>query len=391
MRRRFATLGTGLIALALAVATLTALLPTPAGALDTPTVTVTDDASTAGAGGGAVVTGGSFTFSATVSPPSGDSTTPTGTVTWSNLTGFNNSCSTSTLDSSGVATCTVTNVQAGTYTATATYNGDSNYATAQGSDTTATVGPATPSPSTIKITNLPQSGIFGGGFTADITTTNSNGDQSVASATPNVCATSGLTVNYIGVGICSISAQIAANSNYLSASGTAQTFNIAQAIPTTPSISNLPPSGQPEFTGFTANLATNGDGTPSVTSSTPIVCQVESDGLTVLLQATGACTLTPSVANGTNFVGATGSPQTFQVGGAPRGYWLVGSDGGIFSFGAAPFFGSMGGTPLQRPVVGITPTLTRDGYWLVASDGGIFSFGDAGFYGSIPGLGLHPA
>ena len=46
---------------------------------------------------------------------------------------------------------------------------------------------------------------------------------------------------------------------------------------------------------------------------------------------------------------------------------------------------------LQRPVVGITPTADDGGYWLVASDGGIFSFGDAGFYGSIPGLGLAPA
>ena len=51
----------------------------------------------------------------------------------------------------------------------------------------------------------------------------------------------------------------------------------------------------------------------------------------------------------------------------------------------------MGGISLQRPVVGITPTASRNGYWLVASDGGIFSFGDSGFYGSIPGLGLHPA
>jgi hypothetical protein len=46
---------------------------------------------------------------------------------------------------------------------------------------------------------------------------------------------------------------------------------------------------------------------------------------------------------------------------------------------------------LQRPVVGITPTADRGGYWLVASDGGIFAFGDAGFYGSIPGSGLSPA
>jgi hypothetical protein len=31
----------------------------------------------------------------------------------------------------------------------------------------------------------------------------------------------------------------------------------------------------------------------------------------------------------------------------------VGSEGGIFGFGDASFFGSMGGKPLNKPVVGI--------------------------------------
>jgi hypothetical protein len=70
---------------------------------------------------------------------------------------------------------------------------------------------------------------------------------------------------------------------------------------------------------------------------------------------------------------------------------LVGSDGGIFTFGAAQFYGSTGALTLQRPVVGITPTANDGGYWLVASDGGIFSFGNAGYYGSIPELGFAPA
>jgi hypothetical protein len=74
-----------------------------------------------------------------------------------------------------------------------------------------------------------------------------------------------------------------------------------------------------------------------------------------------------------------------------HGYWLVGSDGGIFTFGKANFFGSTGSLKLNRPVVGITPTVSELGYWLVASDGGIFAFGDAPFVGSIPGLGLNPA
>ena len=74
-----------------------------------------------------------------------------------------------------------------------------------------------------------------------------------------------------------------------------------------------------------------------------------------------------------------------------HGYWLVGRDGGIFSFGAAQFYGSTGNLDLQRRVVGIASTPDHRGYWLVAADGGVFAFGDAGFYGSVPGVGLAPA
>ena len=67
------------------------------------------------------------------------------------------------------------------------------------------------------------------------------------------------------------------------------------------------------------------------------------------------------------------------------GYWLVASDGGIFSFGDARFYGSMGGKTLNKPIVGMAVTADGKGYWLVASDGGIFSFGDTRFYGSMGG------
>ena len=71
-----------------------------------------------------------------------------------------------------------------------------------------------------------------------------------------------------------------------------------------------------------------------------------------------------------------------------KGYWLVASDGGIFSYGDAPFYGSRGGQPLNAPIVGMAATPDGKGYWLVASDGGIFSYGDAHFYGSTGGLTL---
>jgi len=72
-----------------------------------------------------------------------------------------------------------------------------------------------------------------------------------------------------------------------------------------------------------------------------------------------------------------------------HGYWLVASDGGIFTFGDARFYGSTGGLALVKPVVAMAATPTGHGYWLVASDGGIFSFGDARFYGSTGGLRLN--
>ena len=71
-----------------------------------------------------------------------------------------------------------------------------------------------------------------------------------------------------------------------------------------------------------------------------------------------------------------------------KGYWEVASDGGIFAFGDAQFYGSMGGKPLNKPIVGMTATPSGKGYWFVASDGGIFSYGDAQFYGSTGSIPL---
>ncbi len=95
------------------------------------------------------------------------------------------------------------------------------------------------------------------------------------------------------------------------------------------------------------------------------------------------------------FFGSTGSIRLNKpiVGMAAtpskNGYWLVASDGGIFNYGDAGFFGSEGGKPLNAPIVGMAATPDGGGYWLVASDGGIFSFGDAKFYGSEGGKPLN--
>ena len=69
------------------------------------------------------------------------------------------------------------------------------------------------------------------------------------------------------------------------------------------------------------------------------------------------------------------------------GYYEVATDGGIFAF-TAPFHGSMGGKPLNEPIVGMAFDTRTGGYYLVASDGGLFAF-TAPFLGSMGGKPLN--
>ncbi len=71
------------------------------------------------------------------------------------------------------------------------------------------------------------------------------------------------------------------------------------------------------------------------------------------------------------------------------GYWLVAADGGLFTFGDAPFLGSTGAVDLNKPIVGMAATNDGLGYWLVAADGGMFAFGDAAFFGSTGAIALN--
>ena len=130
--------------------------------------------------------------------------------------------------------------------------------------------------------------------------------------------------------------------------------------------------GTTSSTGTTTNAGLNGKGYWLVASDGGIF----SFGNANFYGSTGNLTLNKPI------VGMASTPDG-------KGYWLVASDGGIFSFGDAAFYGSMGGKPLNKPIVGMAATADGAGYWLVASDGGIFSFGDAAFYGSTGNLTLN--
>ena len=65
----------------------------------------------------------------------------------------------------------------------------------------------------------------------------------------------------------------------------------------------------------------------------------------------------------------------------------------MFAFGDAVFHGSVPGalptgTVLDSPIVGIVTTPSGNGYWILGADGGVFTFGDATFLGSLGGTGI---
>jgi hypothetical protein len=100
-----------------------------------------------------------------------------------------------------------------------------------------------------------------------------------------------------------------------------------------------------------------------------------------LTGAVGVPSATPSPSPGP-------SSSACRAPSSPSGYWLVGADGGVFTFGNLPFCGSAGDLQLAAPVVGMAAAPGGGGYWLVGADGGVFSFGDATFDGSTGNLHL---
>ena len=91
-----------------------------------------------------------------------------------------------------------------------------------------------------------------------------------------------------------------------------------------------------------------------------------------------------------NYGAPTGSRLSAPVAGMAstpegNGYWLVGADGGVFSFGDAHYYGSEAGRGVVTPFVGIAPTADGHGYWIAGDFADVFNFGNAPDEGTIAG------
>jgi parallel beta-helix repeat protein len=130
---------------------------------------------------------------------------------------------------------------AGTWCFSGHYSGDSNYALSSDTSTDEcfTVGQATPSTPTIS--NPPGSGTYGGSFVPTVST-DGDGTTSVTSSTSPVCTVSAGTVDYVGVGTCTLTAHVADGTDYSAADGSPQSFAVGQAstnTKTTPTDSTI--------------------------------------------------------------------------------------------------------------------------------------------------------
>ncbi len=325
--------------------------------------------------------GQTVALTATVAPVAPGSGSPTGSVAFTGSGGAVLCQADLNESSPDTASCDYPASAPTTDSVSASYAGDANYASSA-STTPADVTITQATPTTPTISNLPSGGVFGSGFTATVNT-NGDGATSVTSSTPSVCTSDGLSVSFVGVGPCTLTAQVAAGTDYSGASGDPQSITIDQGQ----SATNLSSSANPSVSGqdviVTAEVSalSPSSGTPSGSVTfgfsgpgvTP-TCSSGSD--TVALSAGQAtCTVTAAASQSplavdanydgsTDFAGSSASALTQDIDQANSAIALSSSANPDFSGQPVIFTGAI---TARSPGSGL-PTGTAT--WTVTSAGG---------------------
>ena len=314
-----------------------------------------------------------------------------------------------------------TQMNAGPYVLTAVYGGDNNYTGSSSVPQDLTVEPVMTQMQVFPVPGYALYGAENGNFFIVGVGGNSNngratGSVSITANGVNLVAPGSCSANNGGANPCfidSATALPASTTPYrvtLSYPGDANFVPASTTVPLSiyPATSSASLTVAPSSTSYgdegsviisaSVTSGTTGSPTGSVTvqNGGNTVCTIALQpagpntavGSCPTLSATqlppGSYALTANYPGDGNFQSSVSSARPLTIANrATQGYWEVGSDGGVFPFGTAHFYGSMGGTPLNDPIVGIASTKSGAGYWLAAKDGGVFAFGDAHFYGSM--------
>jgi hypothetical protein len=199
---------------------------------------------------------------------------------------------------------------AGTCVIDANQAGNSDYATAPQVAQNFTVAQASQA-ITFTSTAPPNAVYKGPSYTVTAVGGGSGKPVTFSSATSGVCAVSGATVTFVGVGSCTVDANQSGNSNWSAAPQVAQTFAVAQASQAIKFTSTPPPHAKTKST-YTVTATGGGSGNPVVFSSgTPSVCTVKAS--TVSLVSAGTCTVDANQAGNTDWAAAPQATQSFSV------------------------------------------------------------------------------
>jgi phosphoesterase family protein/Big-like domain-containing protein/ASPM-SPD-2-Hydin domain-containing protein/centrosomal CEP192-like protein len=254
-------------------------------------------------------------------------TATTNASTLPTITGTSGVCSVGSVSGTPASASATVTMSSGTGTCSLTANwaADSNYAAATASQsTTATkIGP------TVTFTGAPASAANNSTFTVAATTnasplptiTGTSGICSVGSVS-GTPASASATVTVSGTsGTCNVTANWAADSNYLAASAT-QSTAVGKAVSTTTITSNAPnPSAVSQAVTVSFNVTGSGTptGTVSVSASTGETCSgtlsAGSGSCAVTFATSGSRTLTASYGGDSNFAGSTSAAVTQSVSG----------------------------------------------------------------------------
>jgi Bacterial Ig-like domain (group 3)/FG-GAP-like repeat len=257
--------------------------------VSTPTATTT----TLAASATTITAGASETFTATVTPASG-STSPTGTVTFTDGT---TTLGTGTL-ASGIATYTTTTLSAGSHSVTAAYGGDTNFSVSTSAAVAVTVNAASSAvATTTTLSATPTSGVAGTAiaFAAKVTAASGSaiptgsvnfldGATSIGTQNLDSSGNASLTDSALAAGSHSVTAQYAGATGFSGSTSPPVTVTISAPTPDF-SLSISPASGtETKSTAATATVTV----TPSngFNSAVSLACSGLLAGLT--------CNFTPA-------------------------------------------------------------------------------------------------
>jgi hypothetical protein len=275
-----------------------------------------------------IATGQTLTLTADVQ--GAGSTAPGGTVSFfsgSTLLG------TATLNSSGVATLTISSLAVGTYSLTAQYAGNANFLSSTSAVVSVTVGSqatttsltASPNPVASGQTLTLTATVQGTGSTTPAGAVSfMSGSTLLGTATLNSSGVATLTTSSLAAGTYSLTVQYSGNASFLSSTSAAVSVTVNGQATTTSLTASPNPVASGQTLALTATVQATGStasgGTVNFLSgSTPLgTAPVNSSGvatLTITTLAVGSYSLTAQYSGNANFLSSTSTAVSVTVGG----------------------------------------------------------------------------